>query len=166
MEVIIGVGIWVVVFVVWYVRNYPERFKGLEPILNVMSKWRRKSKIVNSRPVPNSGAQKDYRALVETVESICARDRIGSSDAASMVQAAQQLMEIEPSSGQIWEAYALDSLESALITCDDCRVPVEKTVKKTGVRISCPKCGKWLALKNSKVTVIDPNRPDLEDWEH
>jgi hypothetical protein len=166
MEFIIGVGIWVVVFVVWYVRNYPERFQGLVPLFGVISKWRRKSKIVNPRPMPNSGAQKDYRALVETVESICARDRIGSSDAASMVQAAQRLMEIEPSSGQIWEAYALDSLESSLITCDDCRVPVEKTVKKTGVRISCPKCGKWLALKNSKVTVIDPNRPDLEDWEH
>jgi predicted RNA-binding Zn-ribbon protein involved in translation (DUF1610 family) len=166
MEVILGVGIWVVIFIVWYVRNYPEKFRGIIPTLNVMSKLRRKTKTVNARPVSNPGVQKDYRALVETVESICARDRIGSSDAASMVQAAQKLMEIEPSSGQIWEAYALDSLESALITCDDCRVPVEKTVKKTGVRISCPKCGKWLALKNSKVTVIDPNRPDLEDWEN
>lgn len=165
-EFILGVGIWVVIFVVWYVRNYPEKFQGLIPNLSGMYKWRRKAKSVNVRPAASVGTQKDYRALVETVESICARDRIGSSDAASMVQAAKKLMEIEPSSGQIWEAYALDSLESALITCDDCRVSVEKTVKKTGVRISCPKCGKWLALKNSKVTVIDPNRPDLEDWEH
>ena len=166
MEVIIGVGIWVVIFVVWYIKTYPEKFKGVAPILSVMPTWRRKSKTAKARPAPDPGLEKDYRGLVETVESICARDRIGSSDAASMVQAAQRLMEIEPSSGQIWEAYALDSLESALITCDDCRVPVEKTVKKTGVRIACPRCGKWLALKNSKVTVIDPTRPDLEDWEH
>ena len=166
MEIIIGVGIWVAIFVVWYVKTYPENVKGLVPIRSILSKWDRKRKTVTVKPVPNTGAPKDYRALVETVETICARDRIGSSDAASMVQAAQRLMEIEPASGQIWEAYALDSLESALITCDDCRVLVEKTVKKTGVRISCPKCGKWLALKNSKVTVIDPNRPDLEDWEH
>jgi hypothetical protein len=166
MEIILGVGIWVVIFAVWYVRTYPEKFKGLVSIRGIMSKWRRKSRTATVKLKPNTAAQKDYRALVETVESICARDRIGSSDAASMVQAAQRLLEIEPSSGQIWEAYALDSLESALITCDDCRILVEKTVKKTGVRISCPKCGKWLALKNSKVTVIDPNRPDLEDWEH
>ncbi len=166
MEFIIGVGIWVIIFVAWYLKTYPERFKGLVPIHSILAKWGRRRKTVRVKPVVNSGAQKDYRALVETVESICARDRLGSSDAASMVQAAQRLMEIEPSSGQIWEAYALDSLESALITCDDCRVPVEKTVKKTGVRIACPKCGKWLALKNSKVTVIDPNRADLEDWEH
>ncbi len=166
MEIVIGVGIWVVIFAVWYVKTYPEKFKGLVPIHSILAKWSRKRKTVIVKPIPHAGEQKDYRALVETVESICARDRIGSSDAATMVQAAQRLMEIEPSSGQIWEAYALDSLESALINCDDCRVPVEKTVKKTGIRISCPKCGKWLALRNSKVTVIDPNRPDLEDWEH
>jgi Zn finger protein HypA/HybF involved in hydrogenase expression len=82
-----------------------------------------------------------------------------------MVHAVQKLNEIEPPSGQIWEAYALDSLETAKITCDDCRVPVAKTVKKTGVKIQCPKCLKWLALKNSKVTIIDPSRTDLEDWE-
>jgi hypothetical protein len=81
------------------------------------------------------------------------------------VQAVKRIMEIEPSSGQIWEAFALDSLETAQITCDDCRIPVDKIVKKTGVRIQCAKCGKWLVLKNSKVTIIDPNRPDLEDWE-
>jgi hypothetical protein len=166
MEFIIGVGIWVVIFAVWYAKTYPEKFKGLVPVHSILAKWGRTRKPVIVKPTPKASVQKDYRALVETVESICARDRIGSSDAAAMVQAAQNLMEIEPSSGQIWEAYALDSLESALITCDDCGVSVEKTVKKTGVRISCPKCGKWLALKNSKVTVIDPNRPDLEDWEH
>jgi len=77
----------------------------------------------------------------------------------------KKLNEIEPPSGQIWEAYALDSLETANITCDECRVKVKKTVKKTGVKIQCPKCLKWLALKNSKVTIIDPSRTDLEDWE-
>lgn len=82
-----------------------------------------------------------------------------------MVQAVTKLLEIEPSSGQIWEAYALDSLESAEIICDDCKIPVDKIIKKTGIRIQCEKCGKWLALKNSKVTIIDPNRPDLEEWE-
>ena len=84
-----------------------------------------------------------------------------ASDAASLVEAVRLLTEIEPASGQIWEAYALDSLESAEIICDQCRIKVDKTVKKTGVRIQCTKCGKWLGLKNSKVTVIDPSRPDL-----
>ena len=92
-------------------------------------------------------------------------DSFGSADAAGMVEAVKRLMEIEPSSGQIWEAYALDSLESAQISCDDCRVPVEKTVKKTGIKFQCGKCGKWLALRNSKVTIIDPSRAGLEDWE-
>jgi Zn finger protein HypA/HybF involved in hydrogenase expression len=82
-----------------------------------------------------------------------------------MVDAVKQLMEKEPASGQIWEAYALDSLETAEIACDDCRIPVEKTVRKTGVRIQCKKCGKWLALKNSKVTIINPSRAELEEWE-
>jgi hypothetical protein len=166
METLIGIGIWVVIFLIWYCKTYPERFKGLFPSRGLSFKWPRRRKTPAARVKPAPEEPKDYRSLVETVETICARDRIGSSDAATMVQAAKKLMEIEPASGQIWEAYALDSLESALITCDDCRVSVEKTVKKTGVRIHCPKCGKWLALKNSKVTVIDPNRPDLEDWEH
>ena len=110
-------------------------------------------------------AYRDYKSLVETVESICAKEQFSSSDAATMVEAVKHLMEMEPASGQIWEAYALDSLETAVITCEDCRLPVEKTVKKTGVKIYCKKCGKWLALKNSKVTVIDPGRGDFEDWE-
>jgi hypothetical protein len=91
---------------------------------------------------------------------------MGSSDAAAMVLAVKDLMEIEPASGQIWEALALDALESAEIVCDDCRIPVERIVKRTGVKIKCGKCRKWIALKNSKVTVIDPKRPDLEEWEH
>ena len=107
----------------------------------------------------------DYKSLVEQVEFICSKERFSSSDAAAMVEAVKHLMELEPGSGQIWEAYALDSLESATITCDECKIPVEKTVKKTGVKISCKKCGRWLALKNSKVTVLDPSRADIEDWE-
>ncbi len=114
------------------------------------------------RPQPHTG---DYKSLVEQVEFICSKERFSSSDAAAMVEAVKHLMELEPGSGQIWEAYALDSLESATITCDDCKIPVEKTVKKTGVKISCKKCGRWLALKNSKVTVLDPSRADIEDWE-
>jgi hypothetical protein len=166
METLIGIGIWVVIFLVWYYRTYPDKFRGLTPFRGFTLRWDRWTKAGTARLKSPIIPGKDYRSLVETVESICARDKIGSSDAATMVQAAKRIMEIEPASGQIWEAYALDSLESARITCDDCRVPVEKTVKKTGVRIQCPRCGKWLALKNSKVTVIDPNRPDLEDWEH
>jgi hypothetical protein len=127
-------------------------------------KWPRARKVAAVRLESASG-YKDYKTLVQTIEQICGRDHFGSSDAALMVEAVKQLIELEPGSAQIWEAYALDSLETASIDCDECRIPVEKTVKKTGIKISCRKCGKWLALKNSKVTVIDPNRQDLEDWE-
>lgn len=82
-----------------------------------------------------------------------------------MVDAVKKIVEIETSSGQIWEAYALDSLETAEIICDMCKIPVQKTIKKTGVKIICPKCQKWLALRNSKVMIFDPSRADLEDWE-
>ncbi len=163
METLIGITIWVVIFIVWYGKTYPDRVKSVLHGRGISFKWPRKKKgaLNGPRVVEN----KDFKDLVETIESICARDKIGSSDAATMVQAVKRLMEIEPSSGQIWEAYALDSLETAQIICDDCRVPVDKIVKKTGVRLQCPACGKWLVLKNSKVTIIDPNRPDLEDWE-
>jgi hypothetical protein len=163
METLIGIAIWVVIFIVWYVRTYPDRVKSVIRARGINFKWPRKRKVVLNAPkvVDN----RDFKKLVEAIESVCARDKFGSTDAATMVQAVKRLMEIEPSSGQIWEAYALDSLETAQITCDDCRVPVDKIVKKTGVRIQCSKCGKWLVLKNSKVTIIDPNRPDLEDWE-
>ena len=131
---------------------------------NIGLRWSaKKKKPALRRPtVTHSG---DFKSLVETVETICARDGFGSTDAATMVHAVKKLMEIEPASGQIWEAYALDSLETANILCDHCKTPVEKTIKKTGVKISCNKCGKWLALKNSKVTIIDPSRHGLEDWE-
>lgn len=166
LETLIGIGVWVVIFFVWYFRTYPEKLKKYVSVRGPLLKWPRRKRSAPTKPDPSVNNSKDYKTLVETVESIAAKDRIGSSDAASMVHAVRSLMEIEPASGQIWEAYALDSLESALIVCDECRVPVEKTIKKTGVRIHCPRCQKWLALKNSKVTVIDPNRPDLEDWEH
>jgi hypothetical protein len=163
METLIGITIWVVIFIVWYVKTYPDRVKSILHARGMSFKWPRKKKVVlNAHRVVEN---KDFKDLVETVESICARDKFSSSDAATMVQAVKRIMEIEPSSGQIWEAYALDSLETAQIICDDCKVPVDKIVKKTGVRIQCPTCGKWLVLKNSKVTIIDPNRPDLEDWE-
>ncbi|MDQ7782832.1 MAG: hypothetical protein RDU20_08130 [Desulfomonilaceae bacterium] len=165
IELIIGVGIWIIIFLVWYVRTYPEKFKGYFPKHAFKVKWpqRDTSKVVRLKP--KIQRSKDFKSLVETVEKTCAKDRIMASDAAAMVEAVKQLVEIESASGQIWEAYALDSLETAVIVCDDCRIPVDKIVKKTGVRIQCEKCGKWLALKNSKVTVIDPHRPDLEDWE-
>jgi hypothetical protein len=164
MEIVIGIGIWVVIFVVWYCRTYPGKVQSFLSAYRVSLSRRRRT-----RPDAvhiKHAAGKDFRSLVETVESICARDRFGSSDAATMVDAVKKVMEMEPSSGQIWEAYALDSLETAKISCDDCKIPVEKTIKKTGVRIHCPQCRKWLALKNSKVTVIDPGRADLDDWEH
>jgi len=165
MEVLIGITIWVVIFLVWYWRNYPDKVKSILPIHKMNFGNLRKPKMASTKATTSRRSARDFKALVETVESICAKDSFGSSDAATMVAAVKQIMEIEPSSGQIWEAYVLDSLESAAITCDDCRIPVEKTIKKTGVRIHCRQCGKWLALKNSKVTVIDPSRPDLEDWE-
>jgi hypothetical protein len=165
IETFVGIGIWVAIFLVWYARTYPQKFKDIIPIHRIKMSWPRLKKPSPVRPRPESGNGRDYKGLVETVESICARDRMSSSDAASMVLAVKRLMDIEPSTGQIWEAYALDSLESAVIICDECRIPVEKTVKKTGVRIRCAKCQKWLALRNSKVTVIDPTRSDLEDWE-
>lgn len=165
MEVLIGIAIWVIIFVVWYWKTYPEKVKGIFPMHAVNFGNLRKRRVVPTKAAPNPRSTRDFKALVETVESICAKDSFGSSDAATMVGAVKRIMEIEPSSGQIWEAYALDSLESAKIACDECRIPVEKTIKKTGVRIHCRQCGKWLALKNSKVTVIDPSRPDLEDWE-
>jgi len=165
MEILIGIGIWVAIFLVWYYRNYPDKAKSILNIQGLSVKWPRKRKVAAQRSRATARSQQDFKSLVETIESICARDSFGSADAATMVQAVQKLNEIEPPSGQIWEAYALDSLETAKITCDDCRVPVEKTIKKTGVKIRCPKCLKWLALKNSKVTIIDPSRADLEDWE-
>jgi hypothetical protein len=164
MEILIGIGIWIAIFLVWYYRHYPDKVKSLLDIKGLNVKWPRRRKGPRLTPV-TARAQKDFKSLVETIESVCARDSFGSADAATMVHAVQKLNEIEPPSGQIWEAYALDSLETAKITCDDCRVPVEKTIKKTGVKIQCPKCSKWLALKNSKVTIIDPSRADLEDWE-
>jgi hypothetical protein len=161
--VIIGIAIWVIIFVVWYIRTYPAKLGGMNPFAGTKIKWQRKK--TASVKAPRAAASNNFKSLVETVESICVLDKFGSSDAATLVDATKELMELEPSSGQIWEAYALDSLESAEITCDHCGVVLNKTVKKTGVRISCAKCGKWLALKNSKVTVIDPSRADLEDWE-
>ncbi|MEI7449859.1 MAG: hypothetical protein WCJ75_09550 [Desulfomonile sp.] len=164
METLIGVGIWVIIFIVWYVRTYREKFNNIFPNykLSIKRSIRGKKK-VNEQPKPQ--LRKDFKSLVEIVENTCAMDKFRASDAASMVDAVKQLMEKEPASGQIWEAYALDSLETAEIACDDCRIPVEKTVRKTGVRIQCKKCGKWLALKNSKVTIINPSRAELEEWE-
>ncbi len=166
MDVLVGILIWVVIFLIWYVKNYPDRFGISANIPKFNMRWPKKSKNVRA----HNGAMKppksnNYKSLIETIESVCDRDKMGTSDAATMVSAVKKLLEIEPASGQVWEAYALDSLETAEIKCDDCKIPVTKTIKKTGVRIHCGKCNKWLALKNSKVTVIDPTRSDLEDWE-
>ncbi|MEI8183385.1 MAG: hypothetical protein WCG29_11855 [Desulfomonile sp.] len=164
METVVGITIWVIIFVVWYVRTYPEKFRSVLASKRPASrKPQRRQK--SGKPERSAKSEKNFNALVEIVENTCAMDRFLASDAAYMVQAVKQLIEMEPASGQIWEAYALDSLETAEIICDDCRIPVGKTVKKTGVRIHCNKCGKWLALKNSKVTLIDPSRADLEEWE-
>jgi len=164
METLIGIGIWVMIVLIWYVRNYPEQFKSLFRFQGLNVKWpRAKKRFPDAATVAKTN--RDFRNLAEKVERICAKDKFNASDAAAMVEAVKELLQIEPASGQIWEAYALDSLEGAQIICDDCGIQVDKTVKKTGIRIQCTKCGKWLALKNSKVTVIDPSRPDLEDWE-
>ena len=165
METLIGIGIWVIIFIVWYARTYPEKFRGLNQLLRLKIALPRRKKVVSVKLTPQRRARADFKTLVEKVETLSARDRMNASDAAAMVAAVKELMEIEPASGQIWEAFALDSLETAHIVCDDCRIPVEKIVKKTGVKIECNRCRKWLALKNSKVTIIDPNRANLEDWE-
>lgn len=164
METIIAIGIWVMIFLVWCYRTYPERFQKVVSSITPGIK-RKQSREKTARGESRPRARNDFRSLVEVVERTCARERFGSSDAAAMVQAVKKIMELEPASGQIWEAYVLDSLETAEIICDDCRIPVLKKVKKTGVRIACKKCGKWLALRNSKVMIIDPSRVDLEDWE-
>jgi hypothetical protein len=162
----IGIGIWVIIFLVWYVRNYPDRFRGFLAARRVRFRWPFKTKSV-LRPARGSSSASgtDFKSIVDTVEQICAKDKYAASDAATMVESIKKLLVIEPSSGQIWEAYALDSLETSEITCDECGVEVQKMVRKTGVKIRCPQCNKWLALKNSKVTVIDPHRSDLDDWE-
>lgn len=167
METLIGLGIWVVIFIVWYCRNYPDRVRRLVPIPKFKFAWprREKKKKKPSIPKPKPRSRANYKGLVEKVESISSRDEFSASDAATMVEAVKELMTLEPSSGQVWEAFALDALETAEIRCDTCKTPVKKTVKKTGVKIECPKCQKWLALRNSKVTIIDPNRVDLEQWE-
>lgn len=161
---LVGCIIWGIVFAIWSWRKYPDRVKIKFPSKNIGLRWfvKKKGSALRRPAVSHSD---DFKSLVETVETICARDSFGSTDAATMVHAAKKLMEIEPASGQIWEAYALDSLETASISCDHCKVPVQKTIRKTGIKIACDKCGKWLALKNSKVTVIDPSRHGLEDWE-
>lgn len=161
----IAIGIWVGIFLVWYVRTYPEKFGKYFKLPKLRFHWPRRPR-TSLRPVKKSSSGKgNYKDLVRVVESISSQDSFQASDAAAMVEAVKSLMEIEPASGQIWEAFALDSLETADIECDDCRVPVTKTVKKTGVKIECPRCRKWLALKNSKVTVLDPHRIDIEEWE-
>jgi hypothetical protein len=163
-SILLGILIWGIVYVVWYWKTYPDRLKIKFPAPRIGKRWSFKRRKPAPRR-PTVAYSNDFKSLVETVETICARDSFGSTDAATMVQAVKKLMEIEPASGQIWEAYALDSLETARISCDHCDAPVEKTIKKTGIKIACKKCGKWLALKNSKVTIIDPNRLGLEDWE-
>lgn len=166
MEIIIGVGIWVLIFLVWYIRTYPQKLDGLKSrIKPVRSSKPPAARRQETKKDYRASHEKDFRHLVETIEKTCAHDKFLASDAASMVLAVKKLLEIEPASGQIWEAYALDSLETAQIVCDDCRIPVTKVVKKTGVRIECRKCKKWLALRNSKVMILDPSRSDVEDWE-
>jgi hypothetical protein len=166
MEYFYGLVVWGVVFAVWYFKQYPQAFKSFLPFPSL--KWRglrRGRRKTRLRPPSDIIETEDYKALVENVEHICAYERYTLADAAALTLAIRKLIEIEPASGRIWEAYALDSLESARITCNECKIVVRKTVKRTGVKISCPQCEKWIALKNSKLMVLDLNRPDLEDWE-
>jgi ribosomal protein L37AE/L43A len=176
---VIGILIWIAVSVAWFYSRSRGGIKSLfaRPGVRVAKPTRTRTAgrtvkmpawvtgLFRRKKQPTSSGSKDYQTMVSQVESICARDRINASDAAAMVESVKKLTEIEPASGQIWEAFALESLESAEITCDDCGVLVEKTVKRTGVKIECPKCKKWLALKNSKVTVVNPGPASLEDWE-
>lgn len=163
MEIVIGILIWLGIFLTWYVKNYPEKFgKGF---VGAIAKYWPKRKVSPSSSGIDASRNDQFGTLVKSVEKLCSKDSMGSSDAALLVESINKLMKIEQASGQIWEAYALDCLETATIACDDCLAPVEKTVKKTGIKIQCKGCGKWLALRNSKVTVIDQSRADLEHWE-
>lgn len=165
MESLIGIAIWVLIFLIWYVKSYPDKVRNINPLAKIKLNWPPRKPPAPAREQPRSDARQDYRFLVERIERISSQDRFDAADAASMVESAKKLMDLEPASGQVWEAFALDALESAQITCDKCKIPVEKSVKKTGVKIQCPKCRRWLALRNSKVTIINPHRTDLEDWE-
>jgi hypothetical protein len=163
METVIGILIWIGIFLTWYVKNYPDKFgKGFS---GVIAKYWGKRKPSQGSSGINAARNDQFGTLVKSVEKLCSKDTMGSSDAALLVDSINKLIKIEQASGQIWEAYALDCLETATIACDDCMIPVEKTVKKTGIKIQCKRCGKWLALRNSKVTVIDHSRSDLEHWE-
>lgn len=152
LETIIGISFWVIIFLVWYARSYPDRMPDF-----LRSGSRKPDSSLKKAPQISQTVKtsREYKKLVEIVETVCARDRFGSSDAASMVHALKKLIQIEKSSGQIWEAYALDALETAEIICDDCKRPVTKTTSKSGVRIQCDHCNQWLELKNSKVAILD-----------
>lgn len=152
LEILIGVGFWVIIFIIWYLRNYPEKAPSF---LRPRPKNVKQTGVSYQKAPRPDKSGKEYKKLVEIVENVCALDRFGSSDAASMALAVKKLMDIEKSSGQIWEAYALDALETAEITCDECGRRVKKTVGKGGVRIECVYCDKWLELKNSKVAILD-----------
>ncbi len=162
---LLGVIIWGIIFVIWYVRTYPGRKPKWFPTLDFDFTKLKPQKPGRMPKAKDAGGSQEYKSLVHEIETICAKDNFGSSDAATMVEAIKKLMDIEPATGQIWEAYGLDCLESAKITCDDCKIPVTKTIKKTGIRIRCSQCEKWLALRNSKIMIFDPSRADLEDWE-
>jgi hypothetical protein len=166
MESLIGIGIWVLIFLIWYIRSYPDKVRISNPLAKIKLRWPSRKPAATHRERPRSDSRQDYRSLAEIIERISSSERFDAADAATMVEAVKELMDLEPASGQVWEAFALDALETSEITCDKCKVPVEKTVKKTGVKIQCPKCKRWLALRNSKVTIINPHRSDLEDWEH
>lgn len=166
LESLIGIGIWVLIFLIWYIRSYPDRIRIVNPLAKIRLRWSSRKGSASLQEQPRSGARPDYRVLVERIERISSQERFDAADAATMVEAVKELMDLEPASGQVWEAFALDALETSQITCDKCKIPIEKTVKKTGVKIQCPKCKRWLALRNSKVTIINPHRTDLEDWEH
>jgi hypothetical protein len=152
LEILIGVAFWLLVFFIWYARNYPDKMPSF-------LKFRSRPRTATGKNVQGivkpDKSSKEYRKLVETVENVCALDRFGASDAASMVLAVKKLIQIERASGQIWETYALDALETADVWCDDCRRNVTKTVNKDGIRIDCHHCNKWLELKNSKVAILD-----------
>jgi hypothetical protein len=166
METLIGITIWVIIFIVWYVKNYPEKFRKFSLLDSFRKDRPRRKTVERTANQPRAWPKGDFKSLAETVERISSRDSMYASDAAAMAEAVKSLLEIEPASGQLWEALALDAMETAEIICDECGKPVEKIVKRTGVKIQCYKCEKWLALKNSKVTVIDPKRVGAEDWEH
>ena len=65
METFIGIAIWVAIFLVWYIRTYPEKVKGLIPLQGISLKWPVRKKRNASSARKAATAYGDYKSLVD-----------------------------------------------------------------------------------------------------